>query len=77
MSYCHGKGKPDMCSLLGGCPFLGRSFIGGSNVVSLCMFTLWCYHTKSDIFINLEDLNNKLALIKGALSWKLVNRGRV
>ena len=29
MNYCYGKGA----SLLGGCPYLGGSFIGGSTVV--------------------------------------------
>ena len=30
MNYCYGKGA----SLLGGCPYLGGSFIGGSTVYS-------------------------------------------
>ena len=29
MNYCYGKG---LCPLLGGCPYLRGSFIGGSTV---------------------------------------------
>ena len=36
LNYYYGKGVQKKCPLLGGCPFLGGSFIGGSTVLSQC-----------------------------------------